>query len=146
MLESWWSFDCYFIANLLPSFSKNFENWWTLWVRKLIASSAVCTAALFIWTINSPDVRHMAGKNNNNSTHANVYGAVIVIKATAKVHPVNLMNADWAPGWLPTPDQADRLGCESANVNGYYHPHPPSPFVIITQLILILPSHGGWKA
>jgi len=34
-------------------------------------------------------------------------------------------------------------------INGCYHPHAPSPFVVITQpqkLILILPSHGGWKA
>jgi len=25
------------------------------------------------------------------------------------------------------------LGCESTDINGWYHPHPPSPFIIIIQ-------------
>jgi len=32
--------------------------------------------------------------NNNNNSHDNVYGAVIMTKVTARVHPVHLMNAD----------------------------------------------------
>ena len=36
--------------------------------------------------------------NNNNNSHDNVYGAVIVTKVIARVHPVHLMNVDWAPG------------------------------------------------
>jgi len=31
--------------------------------------------------------------SNNNNTHASVYGAVIMTKAIARVHPVYLMNA-----------------------------------------------------
>ena len=32
--------------------------------------------------------------NNNNNSHDNVYGAVIMTKVIARVHPVHLMNAD----------------------------------------------------
>jgi len=32
--------------------------------------------------------------SNNNKTHANVYGAVIMTKAILRVHLVRLMNAD----------------------------------------------------
>jgi len=47
-------------------------------------------------------------------------------KAIARVHPVHLLAAN--PQTKPTD-----LGCESAPVNGCHHPHPPSPFVIVTQ-------------
>jgi len=33
-----------------------------------------------------------AVNNNNNKSHDNVYGAVIVTKVIARVHPVHLMN------------------------------------------------------
>jgi len=33
-------------------------------------------------------------KNNNNNSHDNVYGAVIMTKDIARVHPVHLMNVD----------------------------------------------------
>ena len=32
--------------------------------------------------------------NNNNSNDDNVYGAVIMTKVIARVHPVHLMNVD----------------------------------------------------
>ena len=32
--------------------------------------------------------------NNNNNNHDNVYGAVILTKVIAKVHPVHLINED----------------------------------------------------
>ena len=32
--------------------------------------------------------------NNNNNSHDNVYGAVIMTKVIAKVHPVHPMNVD----------------------------------------------------
>ena len=32
--------------------------------------------------------------NNNNNNHDNVYGAVIMVKVIARVHPVHLMNVD----------------------------------------------------
>ena len=39
-----------------------------------------------------------SGDNNNNNNHDNVYGALIMTKVIARVHPVHLMNVDWAPG------------------------------------------------
>ena len=54
-----------------------------------------------------------SGNNNNNNTnnsHDNVYGAVVVTKVIARVHPVHLMNVDWAPGGRQPSDQASRLG------------------------------------
>ena len=32
--------------------------------------------------------------NNNNNSHDNVYGAVIMTKVIARVHPVHFMNVD----------------------------------------------------
>jgi len=51
---------------------------------------------------------------------------------TARVHPVHLMNADWAPGGRQPSDQANRLGL-TPPIIGCYHLYPPSPFVLITQ-------------
>ena len=48
--------------------------------------------------------------NSNNNSHDNVYGAVIMTKVIARVHPVHLMNVDWAPGGRQFSDQASRLG------------------------------------
>jgi len=57
--------------------------------------------------------------------------------------------------WMPTEQgvaakpqtKPTHLGCESANINGCYHPHPPSPFVIITQpeswYSFYCPTEGG---
>ena len=60
--------------------------------------------------------------NNNNNNHDNVCGALIVTKVIATVHPVHLMNADWAPGGAnPQTKPTDRN-------NGSYHPHRSSPF------------------
>ena len=37
---------------------------------------------------------HNLDNNNNNNSHNNVYGAVIITKVIARVHPVHLMNVD----------------------------------------------------
>ena len=52
---------------------------------------------------------------------------------TARVHPVHLMNADQAPGGRQPSDQANQPWAVSPTINGCYHPHPPSPFIIIIQ-------------
>jgi len=48
-------------------------------------------------------------------------------------------------GWPPTLGPSQLTWAVSPPINGCYHPHPPSPSVIITQPES-LPSHGGWKA
>jgi len=84
--------------------------------------------------------------NNNNNSHDNVYDAVIMTKVIARVHPVHLMNVDWAPGGRQPSDQASRLGlwvCRKlAAIIHHRHCYYYSP----RKLILILPSHEGWKA
>jgi len=44
----------------------------------------------------TPEIYTTWGKNkhNNNNNHGNVYGAIIMTKVTARVHPVHLMNVD----------------------------------------------------
>jgi len=63
-----------------------------------------------------------------------------------KVHPVHLVNADSVPCGSQHSDQANQLGCESA-----VRLLPSAPTIAIyyysaQKLILILPSHEGWKA
>jgi len=53
----------------------------------------------------------VAGRyNNNNNNYDNVYGAIIMTKVIARVHPVQLMNAACAPCGRQPSDQANRLG------------------------------------
>jgi len=46
----------------------------------------------------------------HNNSSANIYDAVIMTKAIARLHPVHLMNADLAPGGRQLSDQAKQLG------------------------------------
>jgi len=67
------------------------------------ATCSLCCDALEICCLST-------GFNNNNNSHDNVYGAVIMTKVIARVHPVYLMNVDLAPGGHQPSDQASRLG------------------------------------
>jgi len=51
-----------------------------------------------------------SSNNNNNNNYDNVYGAIIMTKVIARVHPVQLMNAACAPCGRQPSDQANRLG------------------------------------
>ena len=44
------------------------------------------------------------------NNHDNVYGAVIMTKVIVRVHPVHLMNADWAPFGRQPSDEASWFG------------------------------------
>ena len=55
--------------------------------------------------------------------------------AIARVHPVHLMNADWAPGGcqVANPRPSQPTWAVSPPITASYRPHPPSPFIVITQ-------------
>ena len=53
--------------------------------------------------------KYVDNNNNNNNNYDNVYGAVIMT-VIARVHPVHLMNADWAPGGRQPSDQTNQFG------------------------------------
>ena len=69
-------------------------------------------------------------------------------KVIARVHPVHLMNVDWAPGGRQPSDQASRLWlwvCRKlAAIIHIRHRH--CYYYSARRLILILQSHEGWKA
>ena len=69
-------------------------------------------------------------------------------KVIARVHQVHLMNVDWAPGGRQPSDQTSRLGLwvrrKLAAVIHIHHCH--CYYYSAHELILILPSHEGWKA
>jgi len=75
-------------------------------------------------------------------------GAALVIIAIARVHPVHLMNADWAPGGRQPSDQANRLRLWVRTPAGCDRLHRPSPFIIITQpeswYSFYRPTKGEW--
>jgi len=74
--------------------------------------------------------------------------AVIMTKVIARVHPVNLMNVDWAPDGRQPSDQASRLGlCVRQKLAAIIHIHRRHCYYYSApKLIFILPSHEGWKA
>ena len=51
-----------------------------------------------------------AMNNNNHNNHDSAYGAIVMTQVTARVHPVHLMNVDWALGGRQSSDQGSRLG------------------------------------
>ena len=68
-------------------------------------------------------------------------------KVIARVHPVYLINADWAPGGRQPSDQASRLGLwvrrKLAAIIHIHHRH--CYYYSARRLIIILPSHEGWR-
>jgi len=54
----------------------------------------------------------------NNNNHDDVYGAIIMTKVTARVHPPTLR-----PSQLTWVVSLPKIGC--------YHPHPPLPLLLL---------------
>jgi len=60
-----------------------------------------------------------------------MFVTVIMTIAIARVHPIHLMNANWAPGGHPAPTLKPNQPTRAVSLPiNRYHPHPPSPFVI----------------
>jgi len=56
--------------------------------------SIYATHAMRPKMLNRQDYNGGRDNNNNNNSHDNVYGADIMTKVIARVHPVHLMNVD----------------------------------------------------
>ena len=106
-----------------------------------------CRFAAWAWLAGDIS-RLLQVSNNNNNSHDNVYGAVIMTTVIARVHPVHLMNVDWAPGGRQPSDQAKWLGLwVRRKLAAIVHIHRRHCYYYSARkLILILPSHEGWKA
>jgi len=65
----------------------------------LVGFDEFCISKFFL-VFNPGDLYYLVGlkynnnTNNNNNNHGNFYGAIIMAKVIARVHPVHLMNAD----------------------------------------------------
>jgi len=109
------------------------------------------TIPLFLWIRTRKSVNYVVLRcfcfNNNNNSYDNIYGAGIMAKVIARVHPVHLMNVDWALGGRQPSDQASRLRLlvrrKLAAIIHIHHRH--CYYNSASKLILILPSHEGWK-
>jgi len=89
------------------------------------------TFLLLLWRILAvadPRYGGLMRINNNNNSHDNVYGAVIMTKVIARIHPVHLMNADWVAA-NPQTKPVD-LGCESAE-NWQLSSTSTSPLLVV---------------
>jgi len=68
-------------------------------------------------------------------------------KVIAREYPFHVMNADWAPGGCQPSDQTCELGLwvrwKLAAIIHIHHRH--CYYYSARRLILILPSHEGWK-
>jgi len=89
MLSQKLSFECFFkmcrVRNVIKS------DW-----RETICSQGVA-AAVGVPGRTRVDERRTErnnNNNNNNNSYDNVYGALIMTKVIARVHPVHLMNVD----------------------------------------------------
>ena len=86
--------------------------------------------------------------NNNNNSHDNVYGAVIMTQSHCESSPGSSNECRLSAGWPPTLRPSQSTWAVSPLKIGSYHPHPHRHcyYYSACRLILILPSHEGWKA
>ena len=63
------------------------------WKTRHVVGDSVTSSDCWDYAMTSSR-REVDQVTNNNNIHDNVYGAVIMTKVIARVHPVHLMNAD----------------------------------------------------
>ena len=85
-------------------------------------------------------------KNNNNNNQRQCLWCCPHDHGHCESSPGSFDECRLSAGWPPTLRPSQPTWAVSPPINGCYRPHPPPPFVIITQPESILPSHGGWKA
>jgi len=114
-----WNIICHLLHGHLsdvarPHFLRQ-DAWWryasSIWKWfNWVQSHANVTLLHFCTVMMHQVILSVNNNNNNNKNQDNVYGAVIMTKVIARVHPVHLMNVDWAPGGCQPSDQANWLG------------------------------------
>jgi len=72
-----------------------------------------------------------AGNNNNN--YDNVYGAIIMT-SHCKSSPGSFDECRLSTGWPPTLRPSQSTWAVSPPKTGSYHPHPPSPLLLLLHL------------
>jgi len=75
-----------------------------------ISRTRFCYFAKSDGLVNKAGSFDVTANNNTSKSHDNVYGAIIMTKVIGRVHPVHLMNVDWALGCRQPTDQANWLG------------------------------------
>jgi len=99
-------------------------------------SAAACSgSACVLGLMQMPEnITQIIAENNNNSnnTHCDIYDAVIMAQSHCESSPGSFGECKMGAGWPPnTQTKTTDMGC--LPINGSYHPHPPPPFIIITQ-------------
>ena len=70
---------------------------------------------------------------NNNNNKRQCLWCCPHDRGHCKSSPGSFDECRLSAGWLPTVRPSQPTWAVSPPINGCYHPHPPSPFVIITQ-------------
>ena len=72
--------------------------------------------------------------NNNNNSHDNVYGAVIMTQSHCESSPGSSDECRLSARWPPTLRTSQSTWAVSPPKIGSYHPHPPSPLLLLLSL------------
>jgi len=68
---------------------------------------------------------------NNNNNYDNVYGAITMIKVIDESSSGSSDECRLSAGWPPTPRPSQSTSAVSPPKIGSYHPHPPSPLLLL---------------
>ena len=69
--------------------------------------------------------------NNDDDSHDNVYGAVIMTQSHCESSPGSSDECRLSAGWPPTLRPSQSTWAVSPPKTGSYHPHPPSPLLLL---------------
>jgi len=81
----------------------------------------------------SVNYMNVAYLNNNNNNHRQCLWCCLHDHGHYESSPGSFDECRLSAGWPPTLRPSQPTGAVSLPINGCYHPHPPSPFVVITQ-------------
>jgi len=114
-------------------------GWWHSCTGRSLTSSAS------LWSLSAKCPCNNNNNSNNNNNYDNVYRHHDTV--IARVHPVHLMNANWASAGSPPTLRPNQPMWAVSPPIGCCHPQTPSPFIIITQLVscysFYRPTEGG---